>query len=93
MWVQGRLRYGNGTPALRLWQVGTHRVFGIVSGASATDPLDNEHPELPGNVSGKLIPFKTEVFGDFEICTLEPEKPGTMQTACIEAGKSLTERQ
>jgi hypothetical protein len=89
VWVHGRLRYGNGTPALRLWHIGTHHAFGVLSGASAADPLDNEHPELPRNVQAKLVPFETEVFGDFEVCPIEPEIPGAMQMACIESGKNL----
>ena len=89
VWVHGRLRYGSGTPAVRLWKIGTHHVFGILSGPRTSDDLDNEHPELPANVADKLQPFKNQVFGDFEICPLEPEKPGSMQSACIDQGKNI----
>ena len=56
-WTRGRLRFMNGTPALRLWKIGTHRILGIYSGPSRYNPAaedpdkgDNENPELPGNV-------------------------------------------
>ncbi len=57
-WTRGRLRMGNGTPAYRLWKIGTHRQLGILSGPSKYDPdyplfgrdLDNEAPEFPANV-------------------------------------------
>lgn len=31
----------------------------------------------------------TWIFGDFEICPLEPEHKGEMQNACIESAKNL----
>jgi hypothetical protein len=47
----------NGTPALRPWKVGTHRVLAIYSRPNAYDPSrsdpdlgDNEDPQLPANV-------------------------------------------
>src|SRR5215475_3521075 len=47
-WTHGRLGCGNGTPACRLWKVGTHRILGMLSGPSEVgkDDLDNEHPEF-----------------------------------------------
>ena len=56
--------------------------------------LDSEGPELPPNVERKLWAtkdphFANLVFGDFEVCPLEPEKPGAMQAACIESAKNL----
>jgi hypothetical protein len=29
------------------------------------------------------------MFADFEICPLEPEKPQTMQAACIDSAKNI----
>jgi hypothetical protein len=56
--------------------------------------LDNEGPELPSNVERKLWVTKdpnsqNDLFGDFEVCPLEPEKPGVMQAACIESAKNI----
>jgi hypothetical protein len=79
----------NGTPAFRLWKTGTTRVLGIYSGPSATDPLDNEDPELPANVRTWFTPSQDRIFGDFEVCPLNQERPGRMQDACIESGKNI----
>ena len=89
-WTHGRLSFNDGTPAFRLWKIGTHRVLGILSGPSANDALDNENPELPAEVRRVFRPLTTgSVFGDFEVCPLEPEKNGAMQSACIESAKNL----
>ena len=50
---------------------------------------DNENPEFPANVNAKFMPNENRIFADFEICPLEPVKPGTMQAACIEAAKNI----
>jgi hypothetical protein len=100
-WAHGRLQFGNGTPALRLWKIGTRRVLGIYSGPSVypptreTDYLDNEDPQLPANVvrafnkNRPAAGFLPLIFGNFEICPLESEKPQTMQAACIESAKNI----
>lgn len=101
-WTHGRLQFGNGTPALRLWKIGTHRIMGIYSGPSVYGPitkdgesLDNENPQLPENVTRIFeenrprLGFAYPLFGDFEVCPLEPEKPQTMQAACIESAKNI----
>lgn len=92
-WTHGRLEYGNGTPALRLWKTGTHRLLGIYSGPSINvrgdDKGDNEHPELPASLSKQLIPARDIIWADFEVCPLEPARPGAMQPACIESAKKV----
>jgi hypothetical protein len=101
-WTHGRLGIYNGTPSYRLWKVGTPRLLGIYSGPSVYDgplaskyPLDNESPELPANLSRaarnamatkRIWP---DIYADFEVCPLEPEKPGVMQAACIESAKNI----
>jgi hypothetical protein len=92
-WAHGRLQYGNGTPSLRLWKTGTNRLLGIFSGPSVNtrfdDKGDNENPELPENVSKYLRLAQSRIWADFEICPLEPEHTGVMQSACIEAAKNV----
>jgi hypothetical protein len=85
------LSYYNGTPALRLWKIGTRRRLGVYSAPNAwqRDALDNEHPELSANVSQAMRPFEDVVFADFEICPLEPEHRGEMQDVCIESAKNI----
>lgn len=101
-WTRGRLRFGNGTPALRLWKIGTHRILGIYSGPSSYNPTaqdpdkgDDENPQLPENVervfarSRAAKGYTDPIFGDFEVCPLEPERPHVMQAACIASAKDL----
>jgi hypothetical protein len=60
-----------------------------------TNPLlDNENPELPANVertfrASNHSGFPDRIFADFEVCPLEPEKPGAMQAACIESARDI----
>jgi hypothetical protein len=100
-WTHGRLGFGNGTPALRLWKIGTKRILGIYSGPSTYDPLasdpdkgDNEGPQLPLNLVHALWHYKSQplpsrIFADFEVCPLEPERSGAMQAACVESAKKI----
>jgi hypothetical protein len=86
--VHARLWAGNGTPSTRLWPIGTRHIYGIYSnryGFTHDSPtLDNEAPELhftfPKNVPNQ---GGWTVYGDFEVCPLEPHVEGHMQAACI----------
>ena len=92
-WTRGRLQEYEGTPAYRLWKIGTNHFLGIYSGASVWRgdrlAIDNENPEFPPNVSRLIHSGSVQVFGDFEICPLEAERAGFMQAACIESAKNL----
>jgi hypothetical protein len=86
-----RLSFYNGTPSYRLWKIGTNRLLGIYSEPSVDRrSVDNEDPELPANVQRAwLSRIGQQVFADFEVCSLEPERPGFMQAACIESAKNI----
>jgi hypothetical protein len=90
-WTRGRLSLYNGNPSYRLWKVGTHRILGIYSGPGFEKryQLDSENPELPINVERAFRTPYSQIFGDFEVCPLEPEVAGTMQAACIESAKHI----
>jgi hypothetical protein len=90
-WTHGRLGAGNGTPAFRLWKVGTDRLLGVYSGPSIDwrYSLDNENPERPANLLLKFKPLENRAYGDFEVGPLEPEKSGHMQAACVESAKNI----
>ena len=52
-WIHGRLTYGNGTPPLRIWKIGSDRILGVFSGPSHFPPAtvsDEEEPEFPNNL-------------------------------------------
>jgi hypothetical protein len=103
VWVHGRLGvYNGGRPNLRLWQIGTHHLFGIFD-----DPADlkctregecneDEGTKLPSNLDALMkLPnplFEFEIYGDFKIRTLEPFQSGHMQAACIVDAHNLVRR-
>src|SRR2546427_6613259 len=86
-WTRGRLAVYNGRPPLRLWKIGTKRVLAIYSGPSIKrgDERDMLNPELPPNVQRAFRSSDDQIFGDFEICPLDADRPGEMQAACIES--------
>jgi hypothetical protein len=104
-WTRGRLSFYEGNPAYRIWKVGTKRILGIYSGPDSEriDALDNEHPEFPTSLDRvfgaeykRNVELKRDdpylvgpIYADFEICPVEPEKPGTMQSVCIESAKNM----
>ena len=78
----------------RIWKIGSHRLLGVYSGPFVDrKSLDNENPEFPLNVKEKFRPFKNRIFAEFEVCPLEPEKPGAMQAVCVESAKNVVGRE
>lgn len=86
--VHGKLWAGDGTPSTRLWAIGSHQIFGIYSNRYGFvhdgETGDNEAPELhfmrPKSMPGQ---GGWTLYGDFEVCPLEPKIQGRMQAACI----------
>lgn len=82
--VHGRLTVGNGTPAARIWPVGTRRMLGVPDG-----PQGDELASLPANVRDALgsEPFQTRVFADFRVCPLMPDRPGWMRMVRVHSAR------
>jgi hypothetical protein len=82
--VHGRATFGNGTPTLRIWPVGTKRMLGVTAGPIADDADD---PIVPKNFG---IPNGAEaVYGDFEVCPFTLERKGHMKMVCVESASNL----
>ena len=91
-WTRGRVAFGTGNPAFRMWKIGTKRLLGIYSGPSVShDRLspDQEHPEFPANVDKVWSSRLGALYGDFEVCPLAPERAGFMRPVCVESAKNL----
>lgn len=74
--VHGRLSAYNGTPSLRIWPIGTHRLLGI---------LKDENPlAIPESIRNE-VGFGKDIYGDFSVCPFTGSKPGKMQFVCVEA--------
>lgn len=100
--VHGRLAvYNGGYPNFRLWQVGTHHLFGIYGdqadlqcqrGSGCSGDGDTG---MPPNVQALFTTpdvFKYFVYGNFHLRLLEPRKEGHMQAACIINANQLVRR-
>jgi hypothetical protein len=77
--LHGRLSVGNGTPSMRIWRIGTKRILGV---------LPSETEIVPEVVRAN-VEFQTNLYGDFEVCPFERERPGAMQTVCVESASNL----
>jgi hypothetical protein len=78
--VHGRATFGNGTPALRIWPVGSKRMLGVTAGST---PDDAEEPIAPKNFAfpnGALA-----VYGDFEVYPFPSERKGSMRMVCVQS--------
>jgi hypothetical protein len=87
-WLHGRLSYWNGTPAARIWKIGTKRMLGVSDGHALP-----EYEQMPEYIRKLMVSFDTEIYGDFEFCPFTKEKPGVMQLGCIQSGKNMHAKQ
>jgi hypothetical protein len=77
--VHGRLSDWNGNPTLRIWPVGTRRILGVPEGYF-----------LPENVEACVGWDRFQnLYADFLVCPLAPERPGHMRPVCVESATSL----
>lgn len=88
VWVHGRLSVWNGSPAVRLWPVGSHRMLGV-----HTPDGSAEGPGLLPPAAQALLDAggseRTAVWGDFRVCPMAPERPGRMRPVYISAASHL----
>ena len=76
---RGRLSGQNGV-ARMLWLVGTNRIVRI------------DYTDMPPMLDTYLdmaSPQHGDVFGDFDVCRLQPDQPGHMRSACIAGARRL----
>lgn len=85
--VHGRLRLYDGTPSIRIWRIGTHRLLAVTEGRG----FNNENPGLPPPLDVGLD-WDTVYIGDYRVCPLEPDKPGTMRIVCVQAVAHVVRR-
>jgi hypothetical protein len=63
-----------------LWLVGTKRIVAV----------DNrEMPKMLWKYLDMTSPDHSDIYGDYEICPLEPDRPGHMRRVCISGASSL----
>lgn len=77
----GRLSSQNGI-GLKLWAIGTKRMFAIENGSENLPPVVRKYLEMTS-------PDHSYIFGDFEVCPVEPDRPGHIRAACLASGVNL----
>lgn len=77
----GRLSSQNGI-GLKIWLIGTTRMVA----------LSNAFEDLPQSVQKYLdmtSPDHSSIFGDFDLCPVEPDRPGHLRSVCVAGGEKL----
>lgn len=77
----GRLSSQNGIP-FAIWLIGTTRRVGVANGLDGVPAEARRYLEMTS-------PDHSYIYGDFEICPLEPDVPGHMRHVCLVTGKNL----
>src|SRR5690349_21355130 len=77
----GRLSSQNGI-ALKLWLIGTKRVLAVENGVEGLPPVAQKYLEMTS-------PDHSYIYGDFEVCRVQPDRPGHIGFACLAGGKNL----
>ena len=76
---RGRLSSQNGI-AYMVWLIGTKRILAV---------YDTEMPDIVQKYLEITSPNHSYIYGDYEVCPLEPDRPGHMRSSCISSAKSL----
>jgi hypothetical protein len=81
--LHGRLMAGNGTPAYRIWRIGTNRMLGVFD-----EHGENENPWFPANVKAALSKGDL-IFADFTLCPMTKRRPGWMQMVTVRSASHI----
>jgi hypothetical protein len=85
MRVRGRLYGANGGGSgFRIWLVGTRRIVWL------TPRIE---PAVPAAITATFKPFDEELYGDFTLLPLRPDRPGVMREVCFVSGERLVVRE
>jgi hypothetical protein len=88
--VHGRMMATNGTPSLRIWEVGTRHYLGV----DVAEDLSLK--TLPANIRRKWLAaaprgslFDASLYGDFRVCAWKPRRNGEMEMVRVTSGHKL----
>ena len=81
--VHGRLSLWNGSPALRIWIVGTKRVLGVSEGRFAPDGYESLPSGFPKPEWGM------NYYGNYTVCPFEKDRPGAMRLVCLSTAANV----
>jgi hypothetical protein len=77
----GRLSGQNGI-AVKIWLIGTTRMVAVENGVEGLPVALQKYMDMTSV-------DHSYVFGDFDICPIEPDVPGQIRRACIAGGERL----
>ena len=77
----GRLSSQNGI-ALKIWLIGTTRMAAVDNSIDDLPPLVRKYLDMTS-------PDHSYIFGDFDICPLEPDEPGHLRQVCVVGAEKL----
>jgi hypothetical protein len=77
----GRLSSQNGI-ALKIWLIGTTRVVGLDNSGDDLPPLLRKYLDMTS-------PDHSYIYGDFDICPTESDKPGHLRRVCVAGADRL----
>jgi hypothetical protein len=86
--VHGRMSLTNGTPSIRIWVIGTHRLLGVVQ-------QDQSFGDLPAGIRslwaarGEGAMWSSHIFGDFRVCPMSKGEFGSMQMVRVQEATNL----
>ena len=83
-WLHGRMTFGNGSPWVRIWPHGTHRLLGVVNWQNEPEG-DKIVPMAVGNMW--LAHQDSDIWGDFRVCPMEPDRKGYMRRVKVTAAR------
>jgi hypothetical protein len=79
---RGRYSTQNGTTQT-IWLIGTNRLLNV------NNEQDNFLPPSVVKYTDMTSDNHSYIFGDFEICPIEPDNPGHMRSVCVADAKNL----
>jgi hypothetical protein len=85
--VRGRMSFSNGTPSIRIWPIGTNRMFGISEGQYYLEGYENVPEELIHQIS-----WGNAMYADFTLCPFTDDKLGKMRRVCVETAENISIR-
>jgi hypothetical protein len=82
--VHGRLYASNGGgTGFRIWIVGTKRIVWL---------SPKIEPAVPDAIRNAFKPFDEQLYGDFTLVPLAPDRPGVMREVCLVSGEHVVAR-
>ncbi|MBI1180741.1 MAG: hypothetical protein GC201_09300 [Alphaproteobacteria bacterium] len=81
--LYGVLGVYTGTPSIRIWPVGTKKLYGV------SDTRDDGSVWLPPRLKDALAANPVEINGKFVMCPLEPARDNHLTLVCLESATEL----